>query len=64
MTDSILKFCINSRTIYSMPAAVNSPSACLQDENLPLCGTGIETVSTTTPSTLSSAVSLGLSAPL
>lgn len=35
MIDNIPKFCINSRMIYSMPAAVNSPAACLHDDTYP-----------------------------
>jgi len=35
MIDNILKFCVNSRTIYSTAAAVNSPAACLHDDTYP-----------------------------
>lgn len=35
MIDNIPKFCINSRMIYSMSAAVNSPTACLHEDTYP-----------------------------
>lgn len=60
MIDNIPNFCINSSMIYSS----QQPSSMSSWRHLPLWGTGIEIVSITTPSKLSSTVSLGLSAPL